>query len=91
VVKVPHETLRKVAGIEDACVRLAQRIKKLFAAEAAKSFKNPAIPTFTLVCTIIGSKSLTSVFGMGTGRTFPIWSPERPHDGYFTAVRPIVW
>ena len=26
--------------------------------------------------TIIGSKSLTTVFGMGTGVTFPIWSPE---------------
>ena len=26
--------------------------------------------------TIIGSESLTTVFGMGTGVTFPIWSPE---------------
>ena len=26
--------------------------------------------------TIIGSESLTAVFGMGTGVTFPIWSPE---------------
>ena len=51
-------------------------------------FKNPAIPTFTLVCTIIGSKSLTSVFGMGTGRTFPIWSPERHADGYFAVSAP---
>jgi hypothetical protein len=28
--------------------------------------------------TIIGSESLTAVFGMGTGITFQIWSPERP-------------
>ena len=35
-----------------------------------------AIPTFTLVGTIIGSESLTAVFGMGTGGTFPIWSPK---------------
>ena len=36
---------------------------------------NPAIPTFALVGTIIGSKSLTTVFGMGTGVSFQIWSP----------------
>ena len=33
-------------------------------------FKNPAIPTFALVGTIIGSESLTTVFGMGTGVPF---------------------
>lgn len=33
-------------------------------------FKKPAIPTFALVGTIIGSKSLTTVFGMGTGAPF---------------------
>jgi len=54
-------------------------------------FKNPAIPTFTLVGTIIGSESLTAVFGMGTGVTFLIWSPGRPADEYFAADRPIVW
>ena len=32
--------------------------------------KNPAIPTFALVGTIIGSESLTTVFGMGTGGPF---------------------
>ena len=25
---------------------------------------------------------------MGTGRTFTIWSPERPSSGYFAAERP---
>ena len=54
-------------------------------------FKNSAIPTFTLVGTIIGSESLTTVFGMGTGGTFLIWSPKRPHGEYFAAVWPIVW
>jgi hypothetical protein len=39
--------------------------------------KNPARPTFALVGTIIGSGSLTTVFGMGTGVTFQIKSPER--------------
>ena len=29
--------------------------------------------------TIIGSESLTTVFGMGTGVTFQIWSPEEVH------------
>ena len=27
--------------------------------------------------TTIGSESLTTVFGMGTGVAFPIWSPEK--------------
>ena len=39
--------------------------------------KKPAIPTFALGGTIIGSESLTTVFGMGTGVAFPIWSPAR--------------
>jgi hypothetical protein len=39
--------------------------------------KNLAIPTFALVGTIIGPESLTAVFGMGTGVSFPVWSPER--------------
>ena len=60
-----------------------KRMKKLPCCKQQGSFKNPAIPTFTLVCTIIGSKSLTSVFGMGTGRTFPIWLPERRNGRYF--------
>ncbi len=34
--------------------------------------------------TIIGSESLTSVFGMGTGVTFPICSPEETGGRYFT-------
>jgi hypothetical protein len=38
--------------------------------------KNLAIPTFALVGTIIGPESLTAVFGMGTGVSFPVWSPE---------------
>ena len=62
------------------------RIKKPLV-QNTRGFKNPAIPTFTLVCTIIGSESLTSVFGMGTGVTFLIWSPERRPAGYF--ARPV--
>ncbi len=62
--------------------------KNSLAAKLQESFKNPAIPTFTLVCTIIGSESLTTVFGMGTGMTFLIWSPERHTCGYFTASAP---
>lgn len=37
---------------------------------------NLAVPTFALVGTIIGLKSLTTVFGMGTGVTFSVCSPE---------------
>ena len=39
--------------------------------------KNPAIPTFALVGTIIGSESLTTVFGMGTGGPFGYGHRER--------------
>ena len=38
---------------------------------------NLEIPTFALVGTIIGPESLTAVFGMGTGVSFPVWSPEK--------------
>lgn len=35
--------------------------------------------------TIIGLESLTAVFGMGTGVTFPIWSPEKARAAYTPA------
>ena len=38
---------------------------------------NLAVPTFALVGTIIGLKSLTTVFGMGTGVAFSVCSPEK--------------
>ena len=41
-----------------------------FCNRALLLLKNPAIPTFALVGTIIGSESLTTVFGMGTGGPF---------------------
>lgn len=56
-----------------------------------EGFKKPAIPTFTLVCTIIGSESLTSVFGMGTGITFRIWSPEKLCAAYSPAQSYVDW
>src|SRR4051794_1738098 len=31
--------------------------------------------------TIMGPTGLTAVFGMGTGVTPPVWSPERPPGG----------
>ena len=65
--------------------------KPLFVRRQTRVFKNSAIPTFALVGTIIGSESLTTVFGMGTGGTFLIWSPKRPSGEYFAAARPVVW
>ena len=44
--------------------------KKTSLEKSQGRFKNPAIPTFALVYTIIGSESLTTVFGMGTGDPF---------------------
>ena len=52
----------------DVTMEIVKR-KKLFE-RTQRAFKNPAIPTFALVGTIIGSKSLTTVFGMGTGVPF---------------------
>tara|TARA_R110002049_G_scaffold2750_2_gene21432 strand:- start:209174 stop:209425 length:252 start_codon:yes stop_codon:yes gene_type:complete len=71
--------------------RLHAHEKTLLVGYDKKGFKNPAIPTFTLVGTIIGPESLTAVFEMGTGRTFLVWSPERHTGGYFTADAPVVW
>ena len=43
--------------------------------------------TYSRTCsTTIGSESLTAVFGMGTGVTFQIWSPERAAGGLSPAT-----
>jgi hypothetical protein len=39
--------------------------------------KNLAIPTFASALTIIGPGCLTTVFGMGTGVSTTVWSPEK--------------
>src|SRR5215217_231780 len=42
----------------------------------------PAMTDFRAVGTIMGPAGLTAVFGMGTGGTPPVWSPEsRPGGG----------
>ena len=43
--------------------------------------------------TIMGPTGLTAVFGMGTGVTPPVWSPEMPPEGGQAApgVRSIGW
>ena len=51
-------------------------------------YKNPAIPTFALVGTIIGSESLTTVFGMGTGVPFGYGHRERA-TGAVAACDPV--
>ena len=38
--------------------------------------KIPAITDFRAKGTIMGRAGLTAVFGMGTGVTPPVWSPE---------------
>ena len=37
----------------------------------------PAITDFRAKGTIMGQAGLTAVFGMGTGVTPPVWSPEK--------------
>ena len=50
--------------------------------EPARGFENfPGDTYFRVCCTIIGSESLTTVFGMGTGVSFRIWSPGRTAMG----------
>ena len=43
--------------------------------------KIPAITDFRARCTIMGPTGLTAVFGMGTGVTPPVWSPENRPAG----------
>jgi hypothetical protein len=43
--------------------------------------KNPGDTYFRVCCTIIGSASLTTVFGMGTGVALRIWSPGNTAAG----------
>lgn len=47
-----------------------------FAKPRAAKEKNLAIPTFASALTIIGPGCLTTVFGMGTGVSTTVWSPE---------------
>ena len=48
---------------------------------------NLAIPTFASALTIIGPGCLTTVFGMGTGVSTTVWSPER-RDGRSNPAAP---
>ena len=57
------------------------RVKKPFTPEGVKDFKNPGDTYFRTCSTIIGSESLTTVFGMVTGVTFQICSPEKSTGG----------
>ena len=43
--------------------------------------KIPAITDFRAEGTIMGLAGLTAVFGMGTGVTPPVWSPEKRSGG----------
>src|SRR3954464_14878794 len=47
----------------------------------AGSIRIPAMTDFRARGTIMGPTGLTAVFGMGTGVTPPVWSPEIPPDG----------
>ena len=60
---------------ENAKTPLEPKLKRGFAIFPNED-KKLAIPTFALVGTIIGTESLTTVFGMGTGISFRLWSPE---------------
>ena len=48
---------------------------------SARALENPGDTYFHAFGTIIGSESLTTVFEMGTGVAFPIWSPGKDTFG----------
>ena len=51
----------------------------------------PAITDFRAKGTIMGLAGLTAVFGMGTGVTPPVWSPEKRPAGGQAAPAAIPW
>ena len=64
-----------------ASVRATKNPSRLLL-ETARGFENfPGDTYFRVCCTIIGSESLTTVFGMGTGVSFPISSPGSTATG----------
>ena len=63
-----------------------KKARKHFCKRALWLLKNPAIPTFALVGTIIGSESLTTVFGMGTGGPFGYGHRERNTEAVAVCV-----
>ena len=75
------DTLAGCAGIRSAGIKPTvfetKKARLHFCNRALLLLKNPAIPTFALVGTIIGSESLTTVFGMGTGGPFGYGHRER--------------
>ena len=72
---------RRVGTVETTvllwCFAPIKKARLHFCNRALLLLKNPAIPTFALVGTIIGSESLTTVFGMGTGGPFGYGHRER--------------
>ena len=67
---------KRSAGIKPTVFDI-KKARLHFCNRALLLLKNPAIPTFALVGTIIGSESLTTVFGMGTGGPFGYGHRER--------------
>ncbi len=56
---------------------------------ASNPNKSPAITDFRAEGTIIGPTGLTAVFGMGTGVTPPVSSPDMPATGLSTRRAPL--
>ena len=82
----PNQT-ESEASLRSLRVPPAGRRQKKPSHRSAGAFENPGKTYFHAFGTIIGSESLTTVFGMGTGVAFPIWSPGRDATGGQAAAR----
>ena len=77
---VPHSTRslelrrRKLRAQEAA-------LESLVATSGRLCVKDPGDHRLSREGTIMGPAGLTAVFGMGTGVTPPVWSPEKPAGG----------
>src|SRR3954452_24125104 len=62
-------------------MRNKKTAREPFARLAGGHWGIPAMTDFRAEGTIMGPTGLTAVFGMGTGGTPPVWSPERRTAG----------
>jgi hypothetical protein len=74
----------ELSGLTSACTKAIEKIATRETKKASQLPERLFLKTgntyFRTFGTIIGSESLTTVFEMGTGMTFQIWSPERPRQ-----------
>jgi hypothetical protein len=66
----------RAAGLSIGRAQRKSALNQTFLAQGGFMRRIPAITDFRAKGTIMGLAVLTAVFGMGTGVTPPVWSPE---------------